>query len=485
VSNVNAPSAPRASGIRGNRGVALLRTAVLAGALSGVTAIALADTAKTTDGPLTWNGITLYGTVDASVQWQSHGVPSSDYFPPGTEAIIQKNSNGSQTSVNGNSLSQSKIGVSGREEFGNGWAGVFKAETFFNPWSGHISDALKSVTANNGVALTSQNTGVDSSIAGQFFGGQAWLGVSNAQFGTLTFGRHLTPLADGIGKYDPLSASQAFSPIGWSGTAAGAGDTEDRRLDGSVKYDATFGSVHVGALFQPKSGSTPGTGQSFVFGLNFPGGSVDAFYEQKNDEFAAASLSAAQVANVGKVCSGTAVAEYACAAIDKAVAGTISDNTATGLMGKYAISKQWLLSAGYEQIKYKNPTNPVAPGQSIIGGYTMVFANNAAFPRTKTLSISWLGAKFSPTSHLDLIGAYYRYDQNSYAVGANSGCSSNVSGQCGGTENFVSFVADYHYTKRFDVYGGAMWSQVQDGLANGYILNTSTIDPTVGFRYSF
>jgi hypothetical protein len=29
-----------------------------------------------------------------------------------------------------------------------------------------------------------------------------------------------------------------------------------------------------------------------------------------------------------------------------------------------------------------------------------------------------------------------------------------------------------------------MWSSVQDGLANGY-LQTSTVDPTIGVRFTF
>ncbi len=49
----------------------------------------------------------------------------------------------------------------------------------------------------------------------------------------------------------------------------------------------------------------------------------------------------------------------------------------------------------------------------------------------------------------------------------------------------MSFSADYRFTKRFDVYAGAMYTSVSDGLANGYIFNTSTIDPTVGFRFRF
>ena len=156
-------------------------------------------------------------------------------------------------------------------------------------------------------------------------------------------------------------------------------------------------------------------------------------------------------------------------------------------MGKYTFPGAAVtVSAGFEQIKYSNPTDPVLgnAGQAIIGGYTLATTNDAAFPSTKRLTVSWIGAKVTPMPNLDLTGAYYRYDQNSFST-EHVGCTSaEVSSQCSGSENFVSFVADYHFTKRFDTYAGAMWSQVQGGLANGY-LHTSTIDPTIGFLYSF
>src|ERR1700720_3678519 len=238
-----------------SRGIARVGGAcVLAAASFGAVAVAQAQTAapapKAPDSSLTWNGITLYGIVDVGLQYQTHGVPISDYFPAGTESIIQKNSNGSITSVTPSNLSQSRIGLSGNEPLTGDWSGVFRLETFFNPQSGNLSDALKSQVLNNGRALTAQSTNVDSSVAGQLFAGAAYAGFSSPTMGSLTFGRHVTPLADGIAKYDPMGASQAFSLIGFSGTTAGGGDTEDRRLDQSLKYTAKYGPMHLGALYQ-------------------------------------------------------------------------------------------------------------------------------------------------------------------------------------------------------------------------------------------
>ncbi len=447
-----------------------------------------AEAAPTADGALSLYGITLYGTLDAGVQYNTASAPSSDYHVAGgTESIIAKNAVGSVTAIGGSYLSQSKLGLKGEESFGNGWSGVFRLETFFNPWSGHISDAEKSMTLNNGKVPAAQTTWGDSSIAGQLFGGAAYVGITHAQWGTLTLGRQNSVVADGINKYDPMNSSQAFSPLGWSGTAAGAGDTENRRLDGSVKYEVTASGIHVEAQYQPTSGTNPGTSAEFAVGWKAAAGSIDAFYSKKNDAIAAAPLTAAQVASLAQVCAGATVAGFSCAAIDKALVGTISDNTAYALMAQYQVTPVVKLSAGFEQIQYRNPSHPVAAGQNILGGYTLVFINppDKSFPKTKNLSISWLGAKFSPGEAFDLIASLYRYDQNSYATGANAECTTTASSACSGSEDFASVVGIYKVTKRFNVYGGAMWSNVQNGLASGFAFHTSDIDPTIGFRYNF
>jgi predicted porin len=473
-----------------------LAAALAIGLMAAISTTAEADTAPTPDGPLTWNGITLYGTIDAGIQYQNSGAPQSDYFGPGTLELVNKASGPSETTVGGNYMSHSKIGIRGQEEFGNGWSAVFRVETDINPWSGQITDGLRSLTANNGKATTAQASAGDSSQAGQLFNGVAYAGISHAQFGTLTFGRTMGFLADGISKFDPLGGSYAFSPVGYSGTAPGGGDTEDKRLDSSAKYDLNAGFIHLGAQFQVKTGANPGTTQEFVVGGNFPGGSIDAFYAQKNDAIAVGSLSSAQLTSIQGACAGTATVGIACETdISKSLSGTISDNTTYGLMGKYTFpTNVATVYAGFEQIRYQNPSNQVLAGQTILGGYILAAVNtqsgaSSSFPNAKQLTISWVGLKYSVTPKIDLIGAYYRYDQNNYGAtglkGWTPGCSSDASGDCSGTENFVSFVADYHFTKRFDTFAGAMWNQVQGGLANGFTLATSTVDPTIGFRYSF
>jgi predicted porin len=465
----------------------------LAAGLLG-TCCAVAAVAQTPSGPaapsdsLTWNGLTLYGIVDVGLQYQTHGVPVSDYFPAGTEAIVQKNSNSSVTGVTPSNLSQSRIGLSGNEPLVGDWAGVFRVETFFNPQSGDISDALKSLTLNNGRAASVQTTNVDSSVAGQLFAGAAYAGFSSPTVGTFTFGRHVTPLADGVAKYDPLSASNAFSLIGFSGTTAGGGDTEDRRLDQSVKYTGKYGPLHLGALYQ-FSGSSGSTNTAFqaTIGGDFAGGSVDAYYAKKYDAVAAAPLAQADINKLNAACAGVSLVVPApavtpCFSLSNSVKATISDNTTYGVMGLYNLGTV-KLSAGYEHIQFADPSNPLEAGSLTIGGYVLAVTSNTAFEANdKTLQVFWAGFKWSMTPNFDLLAAYYGYKQNSYG---KKSCSDTSAGTCSGTENSFSIVGDYRLSKRFDMYLGTFYTGVQDGLANGFDFNTSTVTTTAGIRFKF
>ena len=90
---------------------------------AGAAPPAAAPAPPKSDGSLTWNGITFYGIIDVGIQYQTHGVPVSDYFPAGTEAIISKNSNGSITAMTPSNLSQSRLGLSGIEPIGGDVSG--------------------------------------------------------------------------------------------------------------------------------------------------------------------------------------------------------------------------------------------------------------------------------------------------------------------------------------------------------------------------
>jgi predicted porin len=424
---------------------------------------------------LTWRGITLYGVIDIGVQYDTHGAPFSDYRPAASGNIVQKNSREAVFGVLPNNMGQSRVGLQGSEHVFGAWSAVFQAETFFNPQSGDLADSLKSLVVNNGRSSATSGTGLDGSSAGQAFQ-TAYVGLKSKPFGSITFGRQLALLTEGTIKYDPNYDASAFGLIGASGAYQGGGSTEDKRLDSMLKYAATFDErVHFGALykFNGASGSANAAFQA-VLGGEWAGVSLDAYYSKINDAVSASSLTAAQVTQLPRL----GYAE------SNSVAATISDNTTLGVMALYEIEPVKLF-AGYLHIRYANPTTPLSAGVSGLGGYTLAFVNDSAYVNDKILDVWWTGLRYSVTPALDVTAAYYGYHQNAYGTGKQAGCATTASSTCSGSFEAFSFAADYHFTRRFDSYLGAMYSGVHDGVASGYAFYTTNINPTAGVRYKF
>src|SRR3984893_8427217 len=199
--------------------------------------------------PLSWNGITVYGTIDGGVSWRSHGAPFNGTSAVGVDYIIQKYSNRPRWDQAPNGLSNSNIGIKGKEPLAPGWDFIFDLQAGFDPYSLHLSNGPHSEFQNIGVPLTSQDSYADSSRAGQFYNSVGYLGVSSP-YGTLTVFRQNTLTLDAVFAYDPMSSSYAFSPIGWQGITAGGGNTQDTRFSTSVKYHVDIGQFRVAALWQ-------------------------------------------------------------------------------------------------------------------------------------------------------------------------------------------------------------------------------------------
>jgi predicted porin len=244
--------------------------------IPGITKNFLPDT-------LTWNGITLYGTLDMGYAYQTNGRPLGsvisglEYSPYTTT----RNFTGQSVStVQSSALEQSKIGVSIDKEIGYGWRAVGRLDTAFDPLRGQLSDGCKSFVENAGVPYNQQNSNADSSRCGQIFNGSAYGGVSNGTFGTLTFGRQNTFQLDMIGRYDPMELSYAFSLLGYSGTDGGSGSTQAGRWDNSVKYVYEYGPVHAGAMYSNGGSGTGmfGNGYAGNVGASYAGFSIDGVY---------------------------------------------------------------------------------------------------------------------------------------------------------------------------------------------------------------
>jgi predicted porin len=453
------------------------RGLVLLGAMTAsVPALAQQKTGPgiTGDDALTWHGITLYGVVDIGLQYDTHSAPFTPYRPAASGNIVRQNSRQSVTGLTPSNMGQSRVGLQGIEALNEEWSAVFQVEAFFNPQSGELADSLKSLAVNNGRALAAQNVAVDGSSAGQAFQ-TAFVGLKSTRFGTITFGRQATLLLEGTIKYDPNYGASAFGLLGASNTYSGAGSQENNRLDSTAKYYVNFGDpVHLAALykFNGSNGSANTAFQADIGGA-YAGASVDAYYSKVNSSITSTSLTAAQVAKLPAL-------GYS---VSNSLAATISDNTAYALMASYNIDPLKFF-AGYEHIKYANPTRPLSAGFNDIGGYVLAFVTNNAYNNDKTVQVYWTGVRYTIIPHLDLTAAYYGYRQNAYGTGKAAGCTTTTNSTCSGSFEAFSFDADYRFNLHFDAYLGAMYSGVHDGVASGY-LSTTNINPTVGVRYKF
>jgi len=423
---------------------------------------------------LTWKGITLYGVIDIGLQYDTHMAPFTPFRPAASGNIVRQNSRQSVTGLTPSNMGQSRVGLQGIEALSDEWSAVFQVETFFNPQSGEIANSLKSLTANNGLPLSKQGVGVDGSSAGQAFQ-TSWVGLKSPRYGTLTFGRQVTLLMEGVIKYDPNYNASAFGLLGASNTYSGGGSQESNRLDSTAKYLVSFDDLlHLGALykFNGSSGSANTAFQGNI-GVESARASVDAYYSKVNSAITATSLTAAQVAGLPALGYSTS----------NSLAATISDNTSYALMALYRLERLKFF-AGYQYLKYENPKTPLSAGFINIGGYVLAFVNNAAYENPKKVQVYWTGLRYTLIPRLELTLAAYGVHQNAYGSGSQAGCSTAAHSVCSGSLEAFSLAADYRFNVHFDAYLGAMYSAVHDGMASGY-LNTNNVNPTIGVRYKF
>jgi predicted porin len=440
-------------------------------------------------------GICVYGNFDMGVAYAQHsaGLNALAAAPLGT--LISKNGSGAYFGVGPNQLSNSFIGLRGKQEIADNLYAVFNLQTLFNVFSGMNASGIGSVAQNNGLTtnLLAQNSFADSSKGGQMFSGAAYFGLSSPTYGTFTMGRQSALSSDLLVNYDPLNGSNSWSLLAFQGANGGGGDTEDRIFDNSYEYRVSIGPVRLAGEIQARNGGNSSTGNAFQgdIGFDYMGFSIDFLGGKIFDALSAAPLSQAQLTTaVNTVASGNGL-----------LAATVSDNTAFQVGAKYVIGP-WKLYAGYENVHFSNPDNPLLPGAFVTGGFIAGAVNNTNFTTDRVLQTAWFGVKYSITPALDITGAYYHQWQNSFTNAANptGTCSNASASSCSGSLDAVSLVVDWRFARHMDMYAGVMWSQVQNGLASGFLQangtptgginpaggnKASSYDPGVGLRYQF
>jgi predicted porin len=470
----------------------------------------------TTDCALTFHGITLYGAYDVGIGYVSHGLPENATNYEG-ESLVNRNGYQHRFLIAPNNLQQTGLGIRGKEEFAPGWSVVFNASTGINPQSGQLANASATMTSNNGLPRSSYTEAIDGARAGQPFNDEYYLGVSSTTFGTLTFGRQRALGTDAMLLYDPAGGGYAFSYIGYNGTMAGGGDTEDSRWDDAVKYRLALGPVHFGAMYKFADGSggcysasstwtaatcTPQAAHNNAVGVDFGGDigkrfSVDVVYQHYNQAISVLnpllgpqSLSASYQSTTDSI-NTNPINGANLIPTTNTVYGIVTDNNAIMVAGRYTWDP-FKLFVGYEYIQQNNPSHPLGVGALDQGSVYLSGVEDNNLDSTKTLQIWWTGVKYAVNHKTDITLAWYEQVQNDFRVPTTCSPSAGFRSSCAGTLNEGSAYVDYHFTKRFDAFAGIAYSWVTGGLAIAiphgpgvpYDYN-SNFAPTIGARFSF
>jgi predicted porin len=413
---------------------------------------------------LSLGGVTLYATIDVGYAYQNHGVPLSSEYVGGLEYqafTTTRNFAGSQSTFAESGLEQSKIGIRVSEPIVDDFTLIARTDTGFNPLSGQLVDACKALASNSGKPQGEQTANADSSRCGQAFNGVIWGGFSNPRFGALTIGRQQSLQLDALALYDPQTLSYAFSFLGYSGFNGGAGSTQGARWDNSGKYVFQSGPVRISGMYSNGGQDTGILGKAYGadIGVTFQGLSVDAVYQNEK----------------GAVNLRSSFDNGATPVPVPGLAAYISNDKSYNLMGKYVFefgdstSKDKLtVYAGYSHIEKAHADYTVGSAQNNNPISVGININDSA-----VYNMEWLGARYAMNSGWNFTGAFYHITQNSWTIGLGTGGNDNLGCAaagllCSGDFKELSLVADYIINKHYDIYGGVNWSEVTDGLANGF-----------------
>ena len=426
--------------------------------------------------PLTFAGISLYGTLDGGYGYETHGVPSN----PSAGKVnygIQKNSNNAHWLWSPNALSTSVIGLKMEEKIGDGWSLIGVVEAGFDPYSGMLINGPRSRADNNVNPVGSQTANFNSSRAGQWDNSQGFVGLSNPSYGTLTFGRTNSLAHDALSSYDPV-ASIAFSPLGFSGSFAGFGNSPTVTPNTAFTYRLSVGNLRVAAQAQVGGyalGNASNGQYQGQIGADFGGLSFEGIANWTKDGVSLSSY------------SGSPPSGYD---VNDVLKATLSNVFGAELMAQYKWG-QFKFYAGYIYARMMNPSDDYANGFPTIAEGIFVppgAVTSDAYAVNRVLNTVWTGVRYSVWSNLDLAAGFYYRTQNDYLPPTSAACTgagvSISSSKCAGSQDAISFLIDYKPLNRVDFYGGAMISNVWGGFANGH-LYTQNVDPTAGLRIRF
>ncbi|MFP3611806.1 porin [Paraburkholderia sp. SIMBA_050] len=353
------------------------------------------------------SSVTLYGLIDESIQYAHNTVDASG-----------KNSN--QVGLVGGNLQGNRFGLKGTEDLGGGLKAIFQLENGFDINSGRLGQG------------------------GKMFGRQAYVGLTNDSFGTVTLGRQYDPVVDLV---QPLTADNYF---GSTFTTPGDVDNNDNssRTNSAVKYTSpVWGGFQFEGMyaFGGVAGQT-GSGQTWSGAATFATGpfSVAAGYFRANNGNTLASRTVAGTPGWN---------------------GSTSDGTFDNqINGAYAAAK----SIGIASVA----------AQYVAGPFTAnVRYSNAQYKPDAN-------SGFGSTEKFHVIGAYLGYQATPAILVGVGYTYTKANGDSSATYHQASIGGDYNLSKRTDIYlvGAYQHASGQQRASDGTLVNAGAAIGSYGYN---
>jgi predicted porin len=337
------------------------------------------------------SSVTLYGLVDEAVRYQTNAAAGgSDQF-----------------SMTSGPETHSRWGLRGSEDLGDGWSAVFRLENGFEAFDGqmHVPNTL--------------------------FSRQAYVGLSNDKWGSLTFGRQYAPAYDTLGDvFDPLTVGNY-----WQNSWMYNGIGNYLEVNNSVKYKGTFDNLAVDALYG--FSNTPGAlgiGSTYALELTYTYGpaSVNAGFQQVSVPTSATGTSVGT--GVGSAVNGNKI-------------------NFLHLDAAYQVTHDVRLLAGW--LHGQDQTGLTDANMQQAGAPTLKGASPNRIDDTYYLGANWQAA--APL--LFTFAYYYGQTRNAELLDGSLGRGVNQS---------ATLLAEYSFSKQSEVYAITDWARGTGAFAADY-----------------
>jgi len=354
-------------------------------------------------GAFAQSSVTLYGSLDAGIGYVNK---------VGGESLWAQTSG---------ALSDTYFGLRGSEDLGGGNRAIFKLESGFNIGNGQFGGWL---SGDQGL-----------------FNRQAYVGLSNAAYGTLTLGRQYDSVVDYLG---PLSlsgkgvnlAAHPFNNDNINGQYA---------ISNSVKYEsADYAGFHFGGMYGFSNSSDFASGRQWSAGAAYGNGpfKLAAAYNQLNNNgFAGGALNSTGSLD-GDVLAADVQRTFGVGAnytYGPATAGLLW--TRTKLQGAGAVAGMGIDGARFDNIE-ANVVYGLTPAVALVASYTFTYANiNDTALRYHSAT---LGADYSLSKRTDVyLAGVYQHATGDSSTGYTGYGGTNIAGMlpASSTQNQVGVVS--------------------------------------------